>query len=125
MEKLAEELRSPADHAALVAEAHMENNESIRETQASRHERNKRQDAGLPTRAQLDTDEPQESSEGARESKASDPPSEMKPLRGTERGNSRTEEHREAPAEPREEQQSRKRKRDEPAAERHPGRAWQ
>jgi hypothetical protein len=34
-EKLAEEPRSPADHAALVAEAHMENNESIRETQAA------------------------------------------------------------------------------------------
>lgn len=224
VEKLAEELRSPADHAALVAEAHMENNESIRETQASRHERNKRQDEGLPTRAQfevgetiylkypkghfrppdggttkfskvnngpyditkkfamssgatvyevqhrvtkfsckvgrgrmipfdewkepegtsrpanlpghpiravrseraatraaasaepMETDEPQASSEGAQESKDSDPPSEMKPPRKTERGNSRTEERRERPAEPREEQQSRKRKRDDPAA---------
>ena len=64
----------------------------------------------------MNTDEPQESSEGARESESSAPPSEMKPLRGTERGNSRTEERREAPAEPREEQQSRKRKRDEPTA---------
>ena len=64
----------------------------------------------------MNTDEPQESSEGARESEASDPPSEMEPLRSTERGNSRMEKRREAPSQPPEEQQSRKRKRDEPAA---------